>query len=69
MSFEEYYNFFAQKKKKSRMKDASLIDAIKKNVNYATQTLALNWQKRNSSDLITFHNHVELWSQTDWNLR
>ena len=69
MSFEEYYNLFAQKKEKSRMEDASLIDAMKRNVNYATQTSALNWRKRDGSDPVTFHDHVEMWSQTDWNLR
>lgn len=34
ISFEEYYNFFAQKKEKSQIEDISLIDIIKKNVNY-----------------------------------
>ena len=68
MSFEEYYNFFAQKNKKSRMEDTSLIDAMKRNINYAIQTSALNWQKHDSSDPIPFHNHLEMWSQTDWNL-
>lgn len=69
MSFEEYYNLFARKKEKSWMEDASFIDAMKRNVNYATQTSALNWQKVNGSDPVTFHNHVEMWSQTDWNLQ
>lgn len=41
MSFEEYHNFFAQKKEKSP-KNAFLINIIKKNVNYNTQTLVLN---------------------------
>lgn len=68
MSFEEYYNLFAQKEEKSWMEYASFIDAMKRNINYATQTSALNWQKINGSDPVTFHNHVEMWSQTDSNL-
>lgn len=51
------------------MEDASLIDAMKRNVNYGTQTSALNSQKRDGSGPVTFHDHVEMWSQTDWNLR
>ena len=41
MSFDEYYNLFIQKKERYCMQEASLIDAIKTNVNYATQAAAI----------------------------
>ena len=41
LSFTEYYNFFYQKKKRSLMKNASLIDYIKRNVNYFTQMIVM----------------------------
>ena len=37
MSFVEYYHFFYQKKKRSRMNDVFLIDCLKKNVIYVIQ--------------------------------
>ena len=37
LSFAEYYNLFYQKKKRSLTKNASLINCIKRNVNYFTR--------------------------------
>lgn len=62
ISFEEYYNLFAQKKDESQIKEAFLIDAMKKNINYNIQILSLNWQKPNSSSSITFHNYIKIGS-------
>jgi len=38
-NFADYYNFFYQKKEHSLMKDFSLIDYLKRNVNYFTQVI------------------------------
>jgi len=38
-SFVDYYNLFYQKKERSLMKDFSLIDCLKRNVNYFTQVV------------------------------
>lgn len=65
MSFEEYYNFFAQEKEKSQIENISLIDAMKRNVNYSTQTSVLNWQKRDGLGPVILHDHIEMWSQTN----
>ena len=41
MSFVEYYNLFYQKKERSKMKNASLINCMKRNVNYFTQVVVM----------------------------
>ena len=64
MSFDEYFNLFSQKKDKSHMEEASLIDAMKRNVSYSTQSSALNWRKSDGSKAKTFHDHVQMWSET-----
>ena len=69
LSFEEYYNLFTQKKERSGMEDASLIDAMRSNVNYATQAAAISWRKTDGSRPVTFDDHVQMWSDTDWDLR
>jgi len=38
-NFVDYYNLFYQKKEHSLMKDFSLIDCLKRNVNYFTQVI------------------------------
>ena len=58
LSFEEYYNLFTQKKERSGMEDASLIDAMRSNVNYATQAAAISWRKTDGSRPVTFDDHV-----------
>ena len=69
MSFDEYYNLFIQKKERSCMEEASLIDAMKTNVNYATQAAAIAWRKPDGSFPSTFQDHVDMWSSVDWQLR
>ena len=66
MSFDEYYNFFVQKKERSGMEDASLIDAMKTNVNYSTQAAAIAWRKADGTLPTTFQDHVDMWSTVDW---
>lgn len=69
MSFDEYFNLFIQKKERSGMEDASLIDAMKTNVNYSTQAAAIAWRKADGSLPTTFQDHVDMWSTVDWHLR
>lgn len=69
MSFDEYYNLFVQKKNRSNMEEASLIDAMKTNVNYATQAAAIAWRKPDGSLPSSFQDHVDMWSTVDWHLR
>ena len=69
MSFDENFNLFSQKKDKSHMEEASVIDAMKRNLSYSTQSSALNWRKLDGSKAKTFHAHVQMWSETDWDLR
>lgn len=42
MSFDEHYSLFSQKKERSHMEDASLIDAMKININYLVQAAAIS---------------------------
>ena len=44
MSLEEYCNLFGQKRERSRMEDVFLIDTMKANINYATQTAAISYR-------------------------
>ena len=70
MSFEEYYNLFSQKKDRSRMEDASLIEAMKTNVNYSTHSAALMYRVPGTNrQPITFDEHVTMWLETDRGLR
>lgn len=69
LSFDEYYNLFIQRKERSCMEEASLIDAMKTNVNYATQAAAIAWRKPDGSLPSTFQDHVDMWSSVDWQLR
>jgi hypothetical protein len=70
MSFEEYYNLFSQKKDRSKMEDASLIDAMKANINYSTQSAALMYRVPGTNQRpITFEEHVTMWLETDRGLR
>lgn len=68
MSFEEYYNLFTQEER-SGMEDASLIDAMRSNVGYATQAAAISWRKEDGTKPVTFDDHVQMWADTDWDLR
>ncbi len=68
MSIEEYFNLFSQKKNKSHIEEVFLIDAMKKNVSYSTQSSALNWRKLDSLKASIFYNHIQILSKTDWDL-
>ncbi len=58
-NFVNYYNFFYQKKKCSLMKDFSLIDCLKHNVNYFTQVIVFFWQNLDETQLFIFHQWVQ----------
>ena len=68
MSFDEYINLFSQRKDKSHMEKVSLIDVIKKNVSYSTQSLTFNWRKLDGSKVKSFYNHIQMWSEIDLDL-
>ncbi len=54
-SFADYYNLFYQKKEYSLMKDFSLIDCLKRNVNYFIQVIAFFWRNFNEIWSFIFH--------------
>jgi hypothetical protein len=61
MNFEKYYNLFSQKKNRFKMKDASLIDAMKFNVSYFTQLAVLMYRvSKINQRSITFDEHVTM---------
>ena len=65
MLFEEYLFLFMQKKERSQMEDASLIDCLKANVNYATQAAAINYRLPDTNrEPRTFREHVQMLSDT-----
>ncbi len=61
-SFVDYYNLFYQKKKCSLMKDFSLIDCMKRNVNYFTQVIIFFWWNLNETQLFIFHQWIQAFS-------
>ena len=70
LSFEEYNTLFSQKKDRSRMEDASLIDAMKANINYSVQTAAVHYRVPGTNlEPITFDEHVAMWLSTDRKIR
>jgi hypothetical protein len=70
MSFEKYYNLFSQKKNRFKMKNTSLIDAMKFNVSYFTQSVVLMYRVSEINQrLITFDEHVTMWLETNRELR
>ena len=48
------------------MEEAFFIDAMKRNICYSIQFSALNWRKSDGTKAKTFHDHVQMWSETDW---
>ena len=54
-NFVDYYNLFYQKKECSLMKDFSLIDCLKHNVNYFIQVIIFFWQNLNEIQSFIFH--------------
>ncbi len=68
-SFADYYNLFYQKKECSLMKDFSLIDCLKRNVNYFTQVVALFWRNFNETRSFIFYKWVQAFSDIDEELQ
>ena len=68
-SFADYYNLFYQKKERSLMEDSSLIDCLKRNVNYSTQVAAFSWRNPDGTRPFTFHQWVQAFSDTDEELQ
>ncbi len=68
-SFADYYNLFYQKKERSLMEDSSLIDCLKRNVNYSTQVAAFSWRNPDGTRPSTFHQWVQAFSDTDEELQ
>ena len=69
LPFDEYYNLFLQKKERSQMEDASLVDALQRNVNYNTQLSAMSWRTPEGQEPSTFDEWVQAYSETDNKLR
>lgn len=69
LPFEEYYNLFSQKKERSHMEDASLIDALNHNVNFQTQQASVSWRTPEGKIPSTFAEYVLMYSQIDNKLR
>ncbi|KAI4103836.1 MAG: hypothetical protein L6R37_003640, partial [Teloschistes peruensis] len=65
MPFHEYYHKFCQKKERSRMEGPSLLDCLKRNVNYAVQAAAFTWRDIHGRSPVTFQDHVEAFSDVD----
>ncbi len=61
-SFVDYYNLFYQKKKCSLMKDFSLINCMKRNVNYFTQVIIFFWWNLNETQSFIFHQWIQAFS-------
>ncbi len=64
-SFVDYYNLFYQKKECSLMKDFSLIDCLKRNVNYFTQVVIFFWRNFDETQSFIFHQWVQAFSDID----
>ncbi len=58
-SFVDYYNLFYQKKECSLMKDFSLIDCLKRNVNYFTQVVVFFWWNLDETRSFIFHQWIQ----------
>ncbi len=64
-SFVNYYNLFYQKKECSLMKDFSLIDCLKRNVNYFIQVIVFSWRNSDETRSFIFHQWVQAFSDID----
>ncbi len=64
-SFVDYYNLFYQKKECSLMKDFSLIDCLKRNVNYFIQVIVFSWRNLDETRSFIFHQWVQAFSDID----
>ncbi len=68
-NFVNYYNLFYQKKECSLMKDFSLIDCLKRNVNYFIQVVIFFWWNFNETRSFIFHQWVQAFSDIDEELQ
>ncbi len=68
-SFVDYYNFFYQKKEHSLMKKFSLIDCLKRNVNYFTQVVVFFWRNLDETQSFIFHQWIQAFSDIDEELQ
>ncbi len=68
-NFVDYYNLFYQKKEHSLMKDFSLIDCLKRNVNYFTQVIIFFWQNFNEIQSFIFHQWIQAFSDINEKLQ
>ncbi len=64
-NFVNYYNLFYQKKEHSLMKDFSLIDCLKRNVNYFIQVIIIFWWNLNEIQSFIFHQWVQAFFDID----
>ena len=51
------------------MNDASLVDCLKRNVNYATQLIAFSWQGSDRKRPSIFYEYVQAFTETDKELQ
>ncbi len=68
-SFADYYNLFYQKKECSLMKNFSLIDCLKRNVNYFTQVIVFFWRNLDEIRSFIFHQWVQAFFDIDEELQ
>ncbi len=64
-SFVDYYNLFYQKKECSLMKNFSLIDCLKRNVNYFIQVIIFFWWNLNETQSFIFHQWIQAFFNID----
>ena len=69
MNFADYYHLFSQKKEHFWMNDTSLIDCLKRNINYAIQFVTFSWQTSESKWPFTFYEHVQAFTEIDKELQ
>ncbi len=68
-SFADYYNLFFQKKEYFLMKDFSLIDCLKCNVNYFTQVIIFFWRNLDETWSFIFHQWIQAFSDINEELQ
>ncbi len=68
-NFVDYYNLFYQKKEYSLMKDFSLIDCLKRNVNYFIQVIIFFWRNFNETQSFIFYQWIQAFSDIDEELQ
>ena len=69
MSFTDYYHLFSQKKECSWINDTSLINCLKRNINYVTQFIIFFWWISEGKQSSIFYKHVQAFTETDEELQ